>query len=398
MTRLRKSLDIFADNLVQMPLEKWNRRRLVQLAAKTDPGFLTKTTGKHLVPGGFFGACMVFSEYGPKSRYALERRMAYHGYQPMGRRTLPGRARAVRRVPRADLDARICEDLPAWLLRHLFAKGGIKSGIFQDLFLKAMEYNGLSNRGTWILRGLLSSTAGMSLRVFTNLTNSDMFQAIYFADGCAVSEISGQFHDASADQSDIMCGHAHPDQPGDVCFECMIKYNLYKSTQLLMVYIRHGQLAASCVQICYVIIVRDSRNIYLHVHLSLYCHYFTPQNAPGLRTHTIPPTVRGKRKKGAAPAVGVLDGHLEQRDQGMMRFETFDNFERNYRPKSISAEAARQGHDWKEANWTAVGYVISSTPASEMQVRPSHKPIWPLVTFCSEEAAWKLRWATVCHD
>ena len=166
--RLRQSLEQLADNILSLPLDQWTRQGLVSLATYTDPGFVKKNdTKKSVVIGGFFAVCMVFSEYGVNQRQALRKLLYYHGHTVDRRqhrqRHRQGAPAMLRSSKLAALNGRILRDLPAWLLRHLFPMGGIKRGTFHEMFMQAMAFNGLSYRGRWMLRGLLSTTAGIQI-------------------------------------------------------------------------------------------------------------------------------------------------------------------------------------------------------------------------------------------
>ena len=102
------------------------------------------------------------------------------------------------------------------------------------------------------------------------------------------------------------------------------------------------------------------------------------------------PTVRGKRPEKTEPASEAVKRQVQSRAEGHFLYETFDNFERNYRPKSL-APGMRAGKDWMEANWTAVGNVVSDTSSAELLASADDKPIWPHQTFCTNDAAQSLR-------
>ncbi len=100
------------------------------------------------------------------------------------------------------------------------------------------------------------------------------------------------------------------------------------------------------------------------------------------------------RKKPLRVARTVIDKIVACPAADKVLYETFDNFERNYRPRTLT-KVTDQPKELREANWTAAGHVVSAVDKQGLQIASTHKPIWPMDLFANDERMEKVRCYTV---
>ena len=75
---------------------------------------------------------------------------------------------------------------------------------------------------------------------------------------------------------------------------------------------------------------------------------------------------------------------LASSEEPKFRYETFDNYAAFY---GETGQHWGDKTDFREANWTAVGHVVSKIPLSRLMIHDNDKPIWPHGGFLTEGRA-----------
>ena len=170
--RLHNSLLALGKAAQEVDPSDLTKNAMVALARKVDPGFVCRTRleeptdGKEhfraITPGGFFGTAMVFMEYGEKARLTLEHILFKSGHNVRCADRTPKRQKksAQIRLRYIALMDRIRADLPTWLLRQLSTLGGKRYELFQTMFLDALDYLGLHQRGMDLVRAYMTTSTG----------------------------------------------------------------------------------------------------------------------------------------------------------------------------------------------------------------------------------------------
>ena len=123
----------------------------------------------------------------------------------------------------------------------------------------------------------------------------------------------------------------------------------------------------------------DLAGLYVFSRLYIFVGVLCPYNlhiisGKGVRT----------QHSGQSTATERVQTSLEQGSSHLFRYEAFDNYARNY---GETTQHYGEDRDYRDANWTAVGYVRSIVPRSDLAVSPAHKPLWPVDGFAGDYGA-----------